>query len=46
MFRRVLFRSPLGDLTAGDRVNLEVDVLAKYVEKLTASLLPGAEEAR
>jgi riboflavin synthase len=26
----------LGSLEAGDRVNLEVDVLAKYVEKLLA----------
>ncbi|MDQ2731968.1 MAG: riboflavin synthase [Armatimonadota bacterium] len=26
----------LGDLSAGDRVNLEVDILAKYVEKLAA----------
>ena len=31
-----LDRTTLGDLAAGDRVNLEVDVLAKYVEKLLA----------
>jgi riboflavin synthase len=29
-----LERTTLGGVTAGDRVNLEVDVLAKYVEKL------------
>src|SRR5207253_1273807 len=29
-----LRRSNLGDLRAGDRVNLEVDVVAKYVERL------------
>jgi riboflavin synthase len=27
----------LGGLAAGDRVNLEVDVLAKYVERLLAA---------
>ncbi|MBV9607678.1 MAG: riboflavin synthase, partial [Solirubrobacterales bacterium] len=27
-------RTNLGRATVGDRVNLEVDVLAKYVEKL------------
>ena len=41
-----LARTTLGRRHVGDRVNLEVDVLAKYVEKLTASLLPGAEDAR
>ena len=41
-----LSRTTLGARTVGDRVNLEVDVLAKYVEKLTASLLPAAEDAR
>lgn len=30
----------LGALTAGDRVNLEVDVLAKYVERLLAPSRP------
>jgi riboflavin synthase len=29
-----LDRTTLGDAAAGDRVNIEVDVLAKYVEKL------------
>jgi riboflavin synthase len=32
----------LGDLTAGDAVNLETDVLAKYVEKLLPPLAGGA----
>jgi riboflavin synthase len=32
----------LGDLTAGDTVNLETDVLAKYVEKLLPPLAGGA----
>ena len=41
-----LDRTTLGVRGVGDRVNLEVDVLAKYVEKLTASLLPGAEQSR
>jgi riboflavin synthase len=31
----------LGGLAAGDAVNLEVDVLAKYVEKLLAGTIPG-----
>ena len=30
----------LGTLAPGDRVNLEVDVLAKYVERLLAARLP------
>lgn len=34
-----LARTTLGRRAVGDRVNLEVDVLAKYVEKLTASPL-------
>ncbi|HEX7353113.1 riboflavin synthase [Brachybacterium sp.] len=41
-----LARTTLGRRGVGDRVNLEVDVLAKYVEKLTASLLPGTEATR
>ena len=41
-----LSRTTLGVRAVGVRVNLEVDVLAKYVEKLTASLLPAAEDAR
>lgn len=31
-----LERTTLGELAPGDRVNIEVDVLAKYVERLTA----------
>ena len=31
-----LGRTTLGSLRAGDRVNLEVDVLAKYIERLVA----------
>ena len=31
-----LERTTLGELAPGSRVNLEVDVLAKYVEKLVA----------
>ncbi|NMA79001.1 MAG: riboflavin synthase [Actinomycetales bacterium] len=41
-----LARTTLGGRDVGDRVNLEVDVLAKYVEKLTATLLPTAEQSR
>ena len=44
-----LSRTTLGVRAVGDRVNLEVDVLAKYVEKLTAGLVPaatGAEQGR
>lgn len=41
-----LTRTTLGRRGIGDRVNLEVDVLAKYVEKLTANLLPGTVETR
>lgn len=41
-----LERTTLGTTQVGDVVNLEVDVLAKYVEKLSASLLPGAEARR
>ena len=41
-----LARTTLGRRAVGDRVNLEVDVLAKYVEKLTAGLLPGTEATR
>ena len=33
-----LARTTLGGLEPGDSVNIEVDVLAKYVEKLTAGL--------
>lgn len=31
----------LGDLTAGDAVNIEVDILAKYVERLLSAPEPG-----
>jgi riboflavin synthase len=31
----------LGALRPGDRVNLEADVLAKYVERLVGARLPG-----
>lgn len=44
-----LERTVLGARDIGARVNLEVDVLAKYVEKLAAGLLPtatGAEQGR
>jgi len=41
-----LSRTTLGRRAVGDRVNLEVDVLAKYVEKLTATLLPATGETR
>lgn len=38
----------LGELEVGSRVNLEADLIAKYVERLTlmggASLTPPAEE--
>ena len=36
-----LSRTTLGRREIGDRVNLEVDVLAKYVEKLTAGACPN-----
>jgi riboflavin synthase len=35
----------LGERKAGDRVNLEVDVLGKYVERLLAARLADAREA-
>ena len=34
----------LGERQPGDRVNIEVDVLAKYVERLAAGYLPGPRE--
>ena len=40
-----LARTTLGGRQVGDGVNLEVDVLAKHVEKLTAGLLPAAGTA-
>ncbi len=36
-----LARTTLGTKTAGDAVNLEVDVMAKYAEKLLAGRLEG-----
>jgi riboflavin synthase len=41
-----LERTALGVRAVGEGVNVEVDVLAKYVEKLTAGLLPGAAGAQ
>lgn len=35
----------LGDRKPGDRVNLEVDVLGKYVERLLAARLGGSKES-
>ncbi|MBA2324195.1 MAG: riboflavin synthase [Pseudonocardiales bacterium] len=35
----------LGDRQPGDQVNIEVDVLAKYVERLLAGYLPGQRDA-
>ncbi|MGQ0483087.1 MAG: riboflavin synthase [Pseudonocardia sp.] len=35
----------LGERKPGDRVNIEVDVLAKYVERLLSGYLPGRPEA-
>jgi riboflavin synthase len=40
-----LERTTLGELGPGARVNLEVDVLAKYVEKLTAGLAASGASA-
>ena len=40
-----LARTTLGGRQVGDGVNLEVDVLAKHVEKLTAGLLPAVGTA-
>lgn len=37
-----LTRTTLGHRAVGEGVNLEVDVLAKYVERLTGGLLPAA----
>lgn len=40
-----LAETTLGDLRPGDRVNLEVDVLAKYVERLLAVHQPKGQSA-
>jgi riboflavin synthase len=37
-----LVETTLGSLEPGDEVNLEADVLAKYVERLTADTIPRA----
>jgi riboflavin synthase len=37
-----LAATSLGARRPGDRVNLEADVIAKYVERLTAAAVPGA----
>ncbi|MDI5940773.1 riboflavin synthase, partial [Micromonospora sp. DH15] len=34
----------LGERAVGDAVNLEVDVLAKYVERLLGDRLPGGSD--
>ena len=39
-----LAHTTLGECQPGDRVNLEVDVLAKYVERLTAPLIHRTAE--
>ena len=36
----------LGNLRQGNRVNLEVDIIGKYVEKLLAEQSSGASESR
>jgi riboflavin synthase alpha subunit len=37
-----LAETTLGAITAGDELNLEVDVLAKYVERLTTGRIPSS----
>jgi riboflavin synthase len=39
-----LARTTLGARAVGDTVNLEVDILAKYVERLIAASVPGTGE--
>ena len=39
-----LARTTLGQRRPGDRVNLEVDILAKHVEKLLAAQLPSGQQ--
>lgn len=41
-----LARTTLGSRAAGERVNLEVDVIAKYVERLLPGHTPSTEETR
>jgi riboflavin synthase len=38
-------RTTIGDLRPGDEVNIETDVIAKYVESLLKGWSPGAGEA-
>jgi riboflavin synthase len=40
-----LSRTTLGSLMQGDRVNLECDVVARYVQRLNTSLQPSESEA-
>ena len=39
-----LARTTLGDRAVGDRVNLEVDIIAKHVEKLLGAYLPTHDD--
>jgi riboflavin synthase len=41
-----LERTTLGELAEGDRVNLECDVVARYVQRLNAPLQPSESEER
>jgi riboflavin synthase len=38
-----LAETTLGTIAVGDELNLEVDVLGKYVERLIASRIPSSE---
>lgn len=40
---QTLSHTTLGDLAAGDPVNLEVDLIARYLERLLAARDPGAQ---
>jgi riboflavin synthase len=39
-----LEQTTLGDRSVGDRVNLEIDVLGKYVLRYLERVLPGARK--
>jgi riboflavin synthase len=39
-----LERTTLGDLTAGDRVNLEADVVARYLQRANSAVQPSEKE--
>ena len=39
-------RTTLHNKGAGDRVNLEVDLIGKYVERLLGGYLPGSDERK